>query len=279
MSVIGIDLGGTKIKVGVVSNNKLCKVISKKINSKASKNNVIKQIMDVIDIVFTKDIEAIGVGVPAIVDVDKGIVFEVNNIASWKNVKLKKILEKKYKVPVIINNDANCFALGEKYLGCGMNFDNVVGLTLGTGVGAGIIINKKLYSGKNCGAGEFGEVLYNCKNYEVFCSGQLYSKYNLDGKTLSNGARKGNKKFKKIFNEQGYHIGKLLATIANSVDPEIIILGGSVSNDFKFFKKSMMKSLKESTYARTYSCLKIKKSNNPDIAVIGAAFLYKDSIL
>jgi glucokinase len=276
MEIIGVDLGGTKVKVGLVSGDKLVKVLFKEINSSESQNQVINEIEGVIDQVFTKKVKAIGIGVPSIVDVKTGVVFEVTNIPSWKEVPLKKILEKKYNVPVIVNNDANCFALGEKYFGEGKKYKHLVGITLGTGIGGGIIIDGRLYSGINCGAGEFCNISYLDSDLEHYSSGMLYKKLGVSGKELSRNARAGDKRALEIFREQGCHIGKLLSVVVNALDPEVIILTGSLINDYEFLKGSMMKSLEESIYKRAFSKIKIKLSKNKDIAVLGAASLYLD---
>ncbi len=279
MGVIGIDLGGTKISVGLIQKDKLEKTVSEKINAKGSQKEVVIQIENLIDQLFNKKVKGIGIGVPAIVDVENGIVFETVNIPSWKKVPLKEILEKRYKVPVFVNNDANCFALAEKYFGKGKNYKNIVGFISGTGVGSGIIINGKLYTGNNCGAGEFGEIVFKQHNIEYYCSGKYFVQmYNITGEDLFEKAMKGDPKALKIFDEFGKNMGKTLSIVVHSVDPEIIILGGSVSKAFKFFEKSMMKSLKESIYTRSYSRLKIEISKTEKIAILGAASLYFDSL-
>lgn len=278
--VIAVDLGGTKVKVGIVEGDNIRNVISENIDATASQKKVLEQIEKIIDKVYEADIKAICIGVPSIVDLDKGVVLEVVNIPSWKKVPLKRVFEDKYKIKVIINNDAKCFALGEKYFGKGKKYNNVVGLIIGTGIGAGIIINGKLYSGTNCGAGEFGEVVYKDKNFEVYCSGKLYKwKYKIsNGREISKKARDGDQKSLEIFKEQGENIGMLIALVVNSVDPEIIILGGSVTNDFDLLKPHLMKSLKKYTYKTTFERLKIENSENKDIALLGAASLYFDSL-
>jgi glucokinase len=275
VKIIGVDLGGTKVKAGLVSNDKLVKTESLNITSLGTQDHVIKEIESVIDKLIDKSVKAIGIGVPAIVDVEKGIVYEVNNIPSWKKVPLKQILQKKYKIPVFVHNDAKCFALGEKYFGKGKKYSNVVGLILGTGVGAGIVIDGKVYSGKDCNAGEFGEVPYKEHNLEYYCAGKIYERdYNATGKELSKRARSGDQKALAVFKEQGYHIGKLVATIVNALSPEIIIAGGSVTNDFDLLEPHILASLKEHVYAKVFSNFKIDVSTNKDIAVLGAASLY-----
>ncbi len=278
MNSLGVDVGGTKIEVGKVSNNKIEKLLSTRTHSKASQNEIISQITLLIDKLRDKNTESIGVAVPAIVDLEKGIVFEAVNIPSWKKVPLQRILKTKYKLPVLINNDANCFALGEKYFGVGKTYKNLVALTVGTGLGAGIIINGRLYSGHNCGAGEFGEVIFRDHNFEYYCSGKyFFNEYRVNGEKLLLEAKENNKKALTIFSEFGMNLGKALAMVVNSIDPEIIILGGSVSSSYRFFEKSMKRSLKQSVYARSFSRLRIQISKTKNSVVLGAASLYWDS--
>ena len=276
MKIIGIDLGGTKVKIGVVDKEKLLEVIYQEIDNTDSMLGVIKQITNELDKVFDKTVSAIGIGVPSIVDPEKGIVFEVTNIPSWKKVPLKKILERKYHVPVLVNNDAKCFVLGEKYFGFGKIYKDIAGITLGTGVGGGIIVDGKLYAGQNCGAGDFCNILYKESNLEHYSSGMFYKQFGMEGKDISRKARAGDGKCLKILEEQGHHIGNLLGAVVNSVDPEIIILYGSTTKDYDLWKKSMTESLKENIYKRSFARLKIKVSKNKDIALLGAASLWQD---
>ena len=274
MFSIGLDIGASKMSAGILSNQRLKKVINRATYAQSTQQEVIEQIFNLLDSLVDKQIQSIGIGVPGIVDVDQGVVFEVVNIPSWQEVGLKKVLEKKYKIPVYINNDANCFALGEKYFGQAKKYNNLAAVTLGTGMGTGLIINNQLYNGSTGGAGEFGQVPYQESIMEKYSSGQFFQKnYNINGEILFDKAQKGNKKSLKIFEEFGYHLGKALSIIVYSFDPEIIILGGSVAQAFKFFEKSMKKSLKESSYERSYSRLKISLSDNPHSALLGAAWL------
>ena len=274
MNVIGVDIGGTKIEAAQISNHKILQLLSVKTNSAGSESEVVSQVTKLIDQVVDKNTKSIGVAVPAIVDLEQGIVLETVNIPSWKKVPLKKILEKKYKIPVFINNDANCFALGEKHFGAGRNFKNMVVITIGTGLGAGIIINDELYVGHNCGAGEFGEVVFKDHNFEYYCSGKFFQQeYKLNGEELLKRAKQGDKKALTIFSAFGEHVGKMLALVVHTYDPELIILGGSVSKSFPYFERSMKESLKNLVYARSYAGLKIKFSNTKKIVVLGAASL------
>ena len=191
-AVIGVDLGGTNVRAGKVVGQEIVAHRARAITCRGTQESVLQEIRETIAAVFDKKVAGIGIGVPSLVDVDKGIVYTVENIPSWKEVPLKDILEQSFQVPVYVNNDANCFALGELYFGAGRGYRDLVGMVLGTGLGAGIIINGKLYCGRNCGAGEIGTIPYREHTVEYYCSGQFFQhQYGVDGGTLYEQARQG----------------------------------------------------------------------------------------
>lgn len=258
---------------GTVSNGKARNIVSCQSNTKGTTKEILGQIIGLLDGLMTVDVKAIGAGAPGLVD-DKGTAYEAVNIPALKKAPLKKILEAKYQIPAYINNDGNCFALGEKYFGKGKKYNNIAGVTLGTGMGTGLIIDGKLYSGTSGGAGEFGQIKYLDGVMEDYSSGKFFTKkYHANGDEFFEKAKQGDKKALKIFDEFGYHLGKALSIIAYAIDPEIIILGGSISRAFEFYKISMKKSLRESSYGRSYAKLKIVISDNPNMGVLGAAAL------
>ncbi len=272
--IIGVDLGGTNVRIGLLENEKIVKQISKKISSKEGQNIVINEIVESINKVFNKNVIGIGIGVPSIVDIEKGIVYEVHNIPSWREVHLKEILENKFKVPVFVNNDVNCFVLGEKHFGKGKQYKDVIGLAMGTGLGGGIIVNGNLYAGKNCGAGEFGLMKYLDKNYEYYCSGQFFQyKYGLKGEDVLDDAKNGNHNALKILEEFGEHMGNLINSIMYALNPELIILGGSVSKAYNFFKKSMFNKINDYEFKTQLAQVKIEKSILKNSAILGASSL------
>jgi len=277
MGILGIDIGGTNFRVGLVNNDKLEKVESLPILKNGSQDAILEEIFTMIEKFIGEKIEGIGVGVPSVVDVEKGIVYEVQNIPSWKEVPLKDLLEKRYNVPTYINNDANCFAVGEKYFGKVKEYKNIVGLITGTGLGAGVIINNKLYSGVNCGAGEFGMIPFKDKIYEYYCCGQFFeNEYKISGGELYKKAEAGDSSAIKIFLEYGANLGEAIKMIMYAVDPEFIVLGGSVSKSFKFYKDEMWKSIKNFAYSKSAEKIKIEVSETEHVAILGAAALYLD---
>jgi glucokinase len=250
-----------------------------RISSRASEEEVMEEIFSLADLLMSPSVTAIGIGVPSVVDLEKGIVYDVQNIPSWKEVALKKRMEEKYKVPVIVNNDANCYALGEFYYGKGRGRHSMIGLTIGTGLGAGIIIHNKLYAGANCGAGEFGMVEYLDRFYEFYACGQFFQNvYHTAGEEVFKRAKSGDAEAIRMFGEMGTHLGNAIKTILYTYDTDLIILGGSVRSAYSFFAENMWKRIRTLVYPRSVEKLRIEISELEDCGILGAGALYYDSL-
>ncbi len=275
--IIGIDLGATNIRAGLVNGSDLIEIKSKRINSSGSVEDVLADIYAITDGLVEPEITAIGIGVPSVVDVEAGIVYDVQYIPSWKEVHLKKIMEDRYKVPVIVNNDANCFAIGEYYFGKGAGSENMIGLTIGTGLGAGVIINHRLFTGPNCGAGEFGMVDYLDHCYEYYSCGQFFENvYQTDGQLVFERAQAGDKQALQWYAEMGTHLGNAIKMILYTYDPTHIIMGGSVRMAYPFFQETMWKRINTFAYTRSLKNLRIELSELQNSGILGAAGLYYD---
>ena len=273
-SVIGIDLGGNKVKTGLIDHGELKQVLTKEINSSGSENEVLNEIFELLEQYDYKEFSGIGIGIPSVVDVETGIVYDVQNIPSWKEVHLKEIFEERYEVPVKVNNDANVFVFGEKYFGCAQPYKDVVGITLGTGLGGGVIINDKLHSGRNCGAGEFGEIPYKDSKLEDYCGSQFFkNNYDVSSKELFTLAENGDEFAIRAFAQFGFHLGNALKIIVLAVDPEIIVFGGSISKSYKYFEQTMKSQFSTLVFSNTVKRLKIEISNTKNVALLGAAAL------
>ncbi len=275
--IIGIDLGATNIRGGLVNGTSLSGMNSKRINSSGSVEEVMKDIYAIIDSLIDNDVSAIGIGVPSVVDVKLGIVYDVQYIPSWKEVHLKKIIEERYRIPVLVNNDANCFAIGEYYFGKGVGSEHMIGLTIGTGLGAGIIINRHLYAGPNCGAGEFGMVDYLDHCYEYYASGQFFQNvYDTDGEEVFEKAKSGDLMAKQLYSEMGVHLGNAIKLILYTYDPSLIILGGSVRFAYPYFHETMWQRIHSFAYTKSLKNLRIEISELENSGILGAAGLYYD---
>ena len=276
--VVGVSLGGRTLLAGTVVQGEIKNSVSLKINNKESEHVVLNELIDTIDKVFDNTIAGIGIGVPSLVDVEEGIVYRVEKIPSWREVHLKEILGNRFQVPVYVNNDANCFVIGEYYFGRAQNFENVVGLILGAGVGAGILFKGHLYSGSNCGAGEFGSVPYRNHVYEYYLGeGYFEEKYGIHADKLFTRAKKKDKVALAIYEQYGFDLGNAVKTILFSVDPQIIVVGGVLAKAFPYFEKAMWEKINGFPYKHSLKKLQIVPSQRDNIAVLGAAALYYDA--
>ncbi|HET7178945.1 MAG TPA: ROK family protein [Chryseosolibacter sp.] len=272
--IIGVDLGGTKVRAGLARGERIENQKQQLVKSKGSQEETLGQLIDLIRSLMVPGVEGIGLGVPSVVDVEKGIVYDVVNIPSWKRVPLKDILEEAFSVPVAVNNDSNCFALGEHRFGKLKGFRTAVGITSGTGVGGGVIINNELFTGNNCGAGEFGLLSYRDHNIEYYASGNFFeSVHGISAIDAHDRAVAGDRSVMPLWNEFGVHVGQVIKSVVLAVDPEAIVIGGSLSKAFALFDEPMRQSLRNFEYPGSIERLKIFQSVNEDITLLGASAL------
>jgi len=271
---IGVDLGGTNIRAGLIDNNFIVTLKSSLLNNQENIDSTLEQIISTIRSVHNAGITGIGIGVPSVVDIDKGIVYDVVNIPSWKEVPLKEILGREFNVPIFINNDVNCFVLGEKYFGFGKNHKSFVGITIGTGIGSGILIDNKLYNGRNGGAGEIGYLPYLDHDFEYYCSSNFFKmEHQTDGYQAYQGAKKNDPRALKLWTEFGHHVGNALKSVFYVYDPEAIILGGSIVKAYPYFQEQMKTTLKDTHFPKSVELLKIYESEIENVTILGAAAL------
>lgn len=272
--LLGIDIGGTTISLGLVDRFKIVKkVCVPSFDRNASLEETIDYLISKIEEVITPDVDSIGVGVPTLVDSIDGVVFDAANIPSWKEVPLKKILEDRFGRRVIVNNDANCYALGAASM-LEEKYPVVVGITLGTGIGVGVVNDGKLLCGTNCGVGEIGSIPYMGKDYESFCSSKFFADKGCTGGDAAKAVAAGDKEALALFEEFGRHLGAFLAVVMFAYDPGCIIIGGGLSRSFDLFSGSMMAALREAyPYSRSLDRLKVVPMHQDDNALLGASLL------
>ena len=271
---IAIDLGGTNVRVAtVLPGGQVERIISEPCRSKGSEEEVLEHIFSLIDELMTPEVDGIGIGVPSVVDTDKGIVYNVVGIPSWKEVHLKDRLEERYHIPASVDNDCNCFALGVTSFGRGQGYKEAFCVTLGTGVGGSLVIGGQLYRGRNAGAGEIGSIPYLDRDYEYYCSSRFYVGKGTSGKEAAVAAANGDPEALKIMDEFGGHVGKLVQMIMFAYDPAVIILGGSISKAYPLFCDAMWKEIKNFPYPKSVANLEIFQSEQVHAAFLGAANL------
>ena len=298
--IIGADLGGTNLRLASISSN--CDILSRKslpTRTFTTPQDLIRAIAILTEELISEhtlkrsNARALAIGVPGPVDSEKGIVHFLPNLPGWRNVNLARILSQKLKLSVKVENDANLFTLGEFYFGAGRGFKNIVGVTLGTGIGGGIILNNALYRGGKFAAGEIGHIPVvaagkrcNCGGrgcLEAYVGNQIILKRaerkfkrRLDLESLSRLARQGNRKAIAIWQDTGYFLGIALTGVVNLLNPDAIIIGGGVANAGKILFDKIRCLVKERAMEVQAKQVKIIRSRlGEDAALLGSTTLIK----
>ncbi len=282
---IGIDIGGTNTTGVLMKNKKVLRHIKKK-TAKSEFGDFIGDFIQKLK--ENEKIESIGLGIPGILNEVKSLVIVSPNLRSVENINFKKLLSEKFKTKVFIENDANCFVWGEYILGAGKSFNNIVGLTLGSGLGSGVIIGGELFNGAHGAASEFGHhiikangIKCHCGNrgcWEQYASSQFFFRQTgMSPKTVCEKAKGGNEKALRAWKYFGYWLGIGIANIVNILDPEAIIIGGNITSAWDYFIKEARKNAQlnifSSISAKKVSILKSKLGYQA--GAIGAANLFK----
>lgn len=274
--ILGIDLGGTNLCLGIVEDG----VVKERISvpsflPEATLEETLEYLAGQIGKVMTPEIEKIGIGVPTVVDVKRGVVYDAANIPSWNEVHLKAYLEKRFSLPVSVNNDANCYAMGAYgFYPEDARPEVLVAVTLGTGMGVGIVDNGSLICGVNCGAGELGYLGYNGGVLEEFCSKQFFAKYGKDSHEAAIAAQAGDAESVRLFKEFGHHLGYAVSILMYAYDPSHIVLGGGIANAYPLFKDSLMEYLRENfPFRKNVENLVIDIQTSIDTPILGASLI------
>lgn len=262
------------MRVGLVDGATVVETVIEPCPAQEAEEVVLAQLKRQIAQLMTPEVSGIGVGVPSVVDCQQGIVYNVANIPSWKEVRLKDILEQEFAVSVAVNNDANCFALGAWRYGEGQGTQDMVGLTIGTGIGSGIIIGGRLYNGVNTGAGEIGSLPFKDADYEFYCSSRFFSELHGDtGANFGRRAEAGDPEALAVWREFGQNVGELIKAVLFTYAPEAIIIGGGIANAFPLYEQAMRQSLESFPYPANVAATRIEPSTLANAAMLGASLL------
>ena len=275
---IGIDLGGSSVKFGLVSmEGKIKKKFQLDALADQGPDAVVEQIkkgiQKILDLKY--EIAGIGIGAPGSVSAENGIVENPPNMKGWERVELGKIIKNAFKMKVVVDNDANAAAIGELIFGAGKKLDSFVMVTIGTGVGGGIIINRKVYRGETGAAGEIGHLSINEKGPKCKCGSKgcietyVGRKYIADKVKRDLPRRKDSKLHdlisggeeitpkliydahlledefaKSVIIEAGWKLGTALASISNTLDISKFVIGGGIAGFGKVFFDAIEEEMK-----------------------------------
>ena len=272
---LGIDIGGTTINMGLVENGR---VVERKSGPSFLPGDSLQQTLDklasLIESIFVPEVESIGIGVPSVVDTKRGIVYDAANIPSWKEVHLKEELEKRFKVPVSVNNDANCYALGATSQISGDADSIKVAVTLGTGVGIGVVIGSRILNGRNTGVGELSALPYGKSIIEDICSRKYFDAMGLVPAEVGARAKSGDRQALDTFAQFGENLAQLVNVVLLAYDPDCIVFGGGIANNSEFFHEPMLKKLAELfPYSESLKTLEFDYKPQSEYAIIGASML------
>ncbi len=276
MAILGIDIGGSSLKVALREKEKILK---KEVFDLPKEK---KELLNLIEKIYRnfsqkKNLEKIGIGVAGILDKKREKLVRAPNLPFLEGVNIKKLIEEKLKRKVFVENDVNCYALGEKFLGKGKNLNYFICVVLGSGIGGAIFLNGKLILGDSGGAGEIGHIFLNIERkleFEDLASDKFLKrklmKNTFEAKIL---AEKGCQKSVEIFKELGKNLGFGIVNLIHIFDPQAIILGGGIILARKFFEKEMKKTIKRFIISKSYKT-KILFSNLGRFGgAIGATFI------
>jgi glucokinase len=273
--IIGLDIGGTKI-AGAIANSKDGKILSS-INTptQAKKggefviekiNELINELIKSID-AKKSEIKNIVLGIPGTVDKQKGLVITAPNIKGWHKIPLKEKVAKVFpNIEIILENDANCAAMGEVYFGTKNDYKNIVFITISTGIGGGIVIDRKLYSGKNNIAGEIGHMPLNLttdKNYKCNCGRFGCFEAYASGINMAKRATRKIKEIGVLKNDYGNITLDLASSNKNQITS--VVLNEALKQNDQFAKEIIA----ENSYLIGIGCVNIINILDPEVIIIG----------
>lgn len=238
---IGIDLSWKQICGVLVCRNVVLATVTVSIYGiqREAKKEIMDKIISIIDSLFTSKVKAIGVSLPTLINTDKGVVYDIQKIPHWKNIRIKSIIEKQFRVPTYINADVNCLILGEKYHGACKDFKNLICVSLDSSVGTGVLINNKLYSDNLSSftdAGCLSKASYQCvrKYNETYM--RSMEELLLLMSTYDAALDFGNREY---WNNMGAVLGRLVVVMLMNFDADAIVLGGELSHSFDYCVKGV----------------------------------------
>ena len=304
---IGVDLGGTNLKIGIVSGEgRVESHASVPVGADKSAEKIAALMGEQVSIVQSKtnnELAGCGCGIPGIINMEDGIVYSSPNFPSWKDTPISRLLSSKIKIPLVIDNDANMFALAELLYGAGRGHKNLITLTLGSGIGGGIIIDGKVFHGDIGFAGEVGHIIVEpdgapcgCGSHgcwELYAASRSFAnlvhrlpKPEKDGllalvnndmsqltpKFMAELAKSGNTTAVDMWRSYGKYLGIGIASLINTLGITTIVIGGGIARASDLFIDATRAEIITRTYKKNAELLKILGASLKEhTAIVGAA--------
>lgn len=304
--VIGIDLGGTNLKAGLVDKGgKITHRLSIKTNYNADPQAISNQIFELIDEIIKEarvkksDIIGVGLGSPGLIDKKGETIIFSPNLPRWRNIPIKLLVTERFNAPCVLENDANAAAWGEKWVGAGKDVSSLVMLTLGTGIGGGIVIGNKLWRGANNVAAEIGHMIIQMDGPKCSCgnngcieayasatamvrrfkellksgvSSSLKDSREITAKIINDAAFQGDKAALDVIEETGRYLGIALVNVMHILNPEMVVLTGGMIGSGELLMNPIRQVTKQKAFEASYKDTKIVFSQlGNDAGIIGAA--------
>ena len=295
---IGVDLGGTNLRAAAISTSgEVLSSISGRAQLSAGRDAVISDMVSAIvklrdELGAAHSLAGIGMGVPGFILIEKGIIVGSNNLPAFEGYALRDDIERQLGTTVVLENDANAAALGEKWIGAGKDVDDLVLLTLGTGIGGGIIAGGRVLHGHVGMAGEIGHMTVvpdgnpcGCGNrgcLEKHASATAISGMakviglgaDLTSEQVYNLAVAGDEKAKRIFEAMGRYLGVALATLVNIFNFPLYLLSGGPLPAWEFFAPAMLEEARWRSFTFRHAETKVEKAIlGHEAGLFGAAYL------
>ncbi len=287
---IGVDLGGTNLRIAAFSaDGELLEKVTLGTKIALGRDHVIKEMCEAIDELARKyrssgAFRGAGIGIPGIIDLESGMLAKSANLPGWEEYPVRQEIERRLGTAVYLENDANAAALGEKWMGAGRDVPNMAMVTLGTGIGGGIVLNGKIWHGMNGMAGEFGHIVVEPDGVPCGCGSRgcaeryasatavvrmaqeaiasekapalkkaLGADVEFNARSVYNLALQDNPEAKQIFQRFGKSLGIMLADIVNMLNLDMYVIGGGVASAWDAFESAMFQELLERSliYAAT----------------------------
>lgn len=287
--LIGVDITATYVEIGLVDlSGKLLKKIRDEITGKETRNELIDKIVGPVNKLRKGHVVGVGLSTSGFLDLKRGYIIHHPRISILTNTPIKRLLEEELKLPVFIDNNANCFTLAEYKVGHAKKIDNVIGVLVGKGIGGGIILNGKIFRGSQDIAGEIGKMVVSLtegKNNKL-CSAEYYASAEgmeqrfkaMTNKTMKVGEilklAKKDKKAKDLVTEAGDALGALLINLINIFNPDLLLVGGQLSG-VRAIVDPAIKLANKHAIAHATKNVKITVSKMPDAGIIGAASIIR----